>query len=196
MPKRFTFYIDDKIHFRCQLHSGRCRSNNLGGERCRNKTVIGTGLCWRHLLKEKNLRIKPSVYGLGLFAQASNVNAGDNDILFKKDDVIIEYGGDLINLNTLNERYGENTAPYGVQMQGDNKYNDAACKRGIGSLVNHAPTARRNARFSFSRQGGVLQIKATKNIRNNKEILINYNEGAKSNNRYRFNEVGVRHVTK
>ena len=85
------------------------------------------------------------------------------------------------------ERYGSYTAPYGIQIS-KRQNEDGALHRGIGSLVNHPPhNGRSNARFSVSKQRIVLV--ATKNIRNNQEIFVNYGRD------YRFNELAT-HKTK
>lgn len=173
MPKRFNFYIDNNKHFSCVLQSLRCESFSNAGTRCKNKTVIGTSFCWRHLLRDKQVRIKPSQYGLGLFAM--NTNKGEKERIFKANDVIVKYDGELITEEEKNRRYENETAPYGVLMR-NNSINDGACRRGVGTLINHGTGAKENARFSYTRNGE-LQIKALKNIYNNREIFINYNRG-------------------
>jgi hypothetical protein len=194
MPKRFKFLINDEVQFSCFLQSVRCEADSISGDRCRNKTVIGTGLCWRHLLREKKVRIKNSDYGLGLFAM--DTTAEENGIVFRENQTIVKYNGEIINREQLQERYGDHTAPYGAQMREHNRINDGACRRGVGTLVNHGNANRENAKFSFSRNGD-LQIKATKIIRNGREIFINYNKGnQRGDARYLFDEPGVRHTTK
>lgn len=173
MPKKFNFYINNEKHFSCKLQSVRCTSISNGGNRCKNKTVIGTSFCWRHLMRDKQVRIKQSEYGLGLFAL--NPNKGERERIFKEGDTIVKYDGEIISQDERRERYNDQTAPYGVQMR-DNTVNDGACRRGVGTLVNHSTGPRENARFSFTRNGE-LQIKAIKNIYNNREIFINYNKG-------------------
>ena len=190
MPRRFTIFLDNDRTFSCQLQSVRCVSNKLNGERCKNKTVIGTPRCWRHLLKENRVRIKETEqHGLGLFAMDPN-NINGNHRVFKTNDVIVKYDGEIISFDERNTRYENKTAPYAVLMN-DGTINDGACRRGVGSLINHAPQGQANARFSFSRNENELQIKAIKNIRNGSEIRINYNAG--KGPRYNFN---VEHYTK
>lgn len=192
MPKNFKFYVDHALTFRCQLQSHRCESNNNNGRRCGNKSVIGTPVCWRHLLKHYHVRIKESQYGKGLFAM--DTTKDDNAVIFKRNDTIVQYEGEILNRNELNNRYGRRTAPYAVQ-QADDRYIDSACHRGVGSLINHAPEAQSNCRFSYGRNNNI-QVKATKNIRNNRELFLNYNKGVRRNEqRYLFNEEGVNHTT-
>jgi hypothetical protein len=192
MPKKFKFFVNNAITFQCQLQSVRCDADSNNGNRCKNTSVIGTPLCWRHLLKLKKVRILDSQYGKGLFAMDST--KGQNDIVFRENQTIVQYEGERLRANEVERRYGINTAPYAVDL--GNGYIDSACLRGVGSLINHAPQAKRNCRFSFPRAGGI-QIKATKNIRNNKELFLNYNEGhERGDNRYKFVEQGVRHNTR
>ena len=193
MPKQFKFYVNNAISFQCRLQSVRCESDSNNGTRCKNRSVIGTPLCWRHLLKNNKVRIMDSEYGKGLFALDNT--KGPNDIIFRSGQTIVQYEGEMLRVNELEERYGRFTAPYAVKVN-NNSIIDSACIRGVGSLINHAPENRKNCRFSYPRNGG-LQIKATKNIRNGRELFINYNAGnPRGEARYRFNEPDVRHVTR
>ena len=202
MPKRFKFFIDDELHFACNLTSHQCSAIKPNQQQCSKRTVIGTDMCWTHLLYRKNLRIKSSNVaggGKGLFAL--DPKREDDDILFRAGDRIIFYGGDIISNPELDRRYGEYTAPYGVQIQGVDGngrqlYRDTACDRGIGSLANHGNSRRENARFSFG-NNGVLNLKANKIIRNGKEIFVNYNRGATRGDptRYILNEAGIEYKT-
>jgi hypothetical protein len=113
---------------------------------------------------------------------------------FKKGDVICKYGGEFINAHTLNDRYGENTGPYAMELRANpGLYQDCACKRDIGGLANSALRKRdNNAEFYISTAAPIRQVKlrAIKNIKNNNEILIDYG------NEYLMNEPGVHHTTK
>ena len=200
MPKRFKFFIDDELHFACNLKPHQCSAIKPNRQQCSKRTVIGTDMCWTHLLYRKHLRIKSSNVaegGKGLFAL--DPKRGDNDIIFKTGQTIIFYGGDIISKPELDRRYGVYTAPYGVEIQGvdgngEQRYRDTACDRGIGSLANHGNSRKENARFSM---GNVLNLKATKNIRNGQEIFINYNKNVPRNDptRYILNEAGIESKT-
>lgn len=193
MPKQFKFYVNNDIMFQCRLQSVRCEADSIDGNRCKNKSVIGTPICWRHLLKNKKVRIMDSEYGKGLFALDPTTEP--NAVIFRTGQTIVKYEGEVLRTAEVERRYGEYTAPYAAKMN-DNNIIDSACLRGVGSLINHAPEARKNCRFSYPRNGG-LQIKATKNIRNGRELFINYNAGnQRGEPRYLFNEAGVRHTTK
>ena len=193
MPKNFRFYVNHAMTFECQLESQQCEGINRRGNQCRNRCVIGTPKCWHHLLKENKVRIKPSQFGKGLFAM--DIDKGANEIVFKKNQTIVQYTGEIINRDELERRYGVHTAPYAV-AKSDNEYIDSACSRGVGSLINHQQEARANCRFSYTRNGGI-QVKATKNIRNGQELYLNYNKGvARGEQRYLFNEDGIEHSTR
>ena len=104
----------------------------------------------------------------------------ENAIVFKVGSKIIEYDGELVDSETLQERYGDETAPYGIHINRD-RFEDGALHRGVGTLVNQSPrAAMTNARFGVSRNRIVLF--ATKNIRNGQEIYVRYG------NEYRFDE--------
>jgi len=180
--KKFTFINhDEETKFECNLESHRCSGKTKNGSQCKRKCVIGFEYCYSHLLSVKNLRIKPAEFGKGLFAQKRK--AEENEILFRKGDKIIEYKGETIDQNELDERYGDNTAPYGMRINKDTMI-DAACKRGIGSLANHSARKANATYIEIRTQGKITGVKivANKNIRNNTEILVNYGRD------YRFNE--------
>ena len=193
MPKQFKFYVNNDIMFQCRLQSVRCKADSNNGNRCKNNSVIGTSMCWRHLLKNKKVRIMNSQYDKGLFAL--DPTKEPNAVIFRTGQTIVKYEGEVLTTDEVEQRYGQYTAPYAAKVNNNNII-DSSCLRGVGSLINHAPQARKNCRFSFTRDGG-LQIKATKDIRNGRELFINYNEGnLPGEPRYRFNEAGVRHTTR
>ena len=194
MPQQFTFMVDGATRFQCTLASEQCTAKNAStNQQCRNRSVIGVPLCWQHLKSQKHLRVKESTIagaGRGLFAQDSG--SGDNDIVFRKDDVIVAYSGDVIDNAELERRYGEYTAPYGIMLsRQSDKYEDAACRRGVGSLVNHSP-ANANVKLSVVARNGrhYAQLKATRPIRNGRELFTNYGRD------YRFQEPGAAYMTK
>ena len=190
--KTFKFFIDDQVHFSCRLKSIQCEARNADGHQCKKRSVVGTPLCWIHLLHQKHLRIKPSRYGQGLFA--SDPKKGEHAVVFRKGQTIIEYGGDVIDETEIIRRYDGFTAPYGVGI-GENVYKDGACNRGIGGLANHrSPSQRPNAHFGFTRNN-VLVLIADEPIKNNQEIFIDYNKGSRGK-RYIFHDPKVRYSTK
>jgi hypothetical protein len=199
MPYKFYFFINDEQKFECSLKCVRCSHiNESTGQRCKNKVCIGTPICHVHLTTDHNLKIQESTIpnaGKGLFAW--DRHADEKDIIFKKDQAIIEYTGDIVTSAELKERYDKYTAPYGLASNFEGLFIDAACDRSIGSLANKPlQSSQSNAKFYYSRtrnEDGTYtnkaKIRATKNIRNGQEILISYGRG------YKFNEP-VRHLTK
>ena len=68
-------------------------------------------------------------------------------VVFRKGEVVVYYGGDQCSEKTMNERYGEFTAPYGFEgggKKGSKTNYDGACNRGLGTLVNHKPDLKAN----------------------------------------------------
>lgn len=193
MPKKFKFIVDNETQFQCDLQSQRCTANT-NNARCRNKTVIGLGLCWQHLLRERHLRVLDTQYGKGLFAMRRGFP--QDEIIFRPGEFITEYNGEDIDREELDARYGQYTSPYGNSKRQQNQYEDGACQRGIGTLVNHGNANLSNAEFRYFRDGSI-KIIASKIIRNGRQILVNYNAGNRRRaDRYRFDEPGVRHYTR
>jgi hypothetical protein len=185
MPYKFHFHgydendSSDDEDFECRILSERCIGQTKNRTRCKNRVIIGVPYCWCHLASVKHLKIKESLIpnsGKGLFVQ--DKSKGNDEVIFKKNVNIIEYTGEIINEEQLIERYGKFTAPYG--LQNGQVYIDSACDRGIASLINHKPMTQTNVRFS--RYAGRINIKATKNIKNNRELFVCYG------NDYHFNE--------
>jgi hypothetical protein len=95
---------------------------------------MGLPFCFQHRVKELNIKVAPSTIpnaGKGLFADNGT---HDNAIVFEKNDKITTYYGDIVNRNTIIDRYGTSTAPYGLEIT-KNKYTDGAMKRGLGTLI-------------------------------------------------------------
>lgn len=176
--------------FQCNLKCDRCTETNKKGLRCKVKTCIGTPYCWQHLLSKHHLRILPSTLkeaGKGLFAMGK---AGDRAV-FRKNDVIIVYDGEVTTQQGVDQRYGEGddiTAPYAIDDVNGGVMEDAACRRGTGAIANHSDKAR-TINASIEIRDGRLALIATKNIGHNAEIWINYGHA------YRFDEAGVAHKT-
>ena len=172
--KTFTFYLDDKPYFTGTLTNSRCMSTRIDGTQCKNRTVIGADICWIHLLRKYNLAIRNSQYGKGLFAaSATNERYGLTEILFKKDQKVLEYTGDEIDNAECTNRYGTGTAPYAMQKH-KGLIIDAALYRGPASLANHSK--RPNAKAGITNRN-TITLTALKAIRNGDEITIDYNRG-------------------
>ena len=189
---KFVFKVNGDTRFQCKLKSHRCVETNAKGQRCKKRSVIGIPVCWIHLLNKKHLRIKettsvPQTKGKGLFAL--DRKESDNSVIFKKGQTIFAYEGQYINEATLDERYGEFTAPYAVMVKKD-RYIDSACERGVASLINHANNKRNvNAKFvvtrGANRKASGIKVVPIKDIRNDKEIFLDYGRD------YQFDEEDV-----
>ena len=198
MPKTFKFYESGQEldpRFSCTLQSQRCVATKGNGQgRCGNKTVMGVPVCWVHLLKDHKLRIAKSRIaeaGKGLFATKSrtinpNPQRTAENLVFRREEKIIEYVGDQINEQEMGRRYGNKTGPYALETRRDHIV-DAACKRAAAAFANHKPFAQANARFSRSPDGKIY-IRATKHIYDGDEIYLYYGSS------YKFND-GSQHRT-
>lgn len=187
MPYEFLFKIDDDVHWRCDLESIRCIDHTKAGTQCKRHCIIGSPYCFTHLKYNHHLTIKKSTIpnaGSGLFA--IDPKDQSHKVIFKTGETIARYKGEIINLQELNERYGEYTAPYTIQIS-NNRYEDASKIRGIGSIANTKPN-HNNATISIYQ--GYASIKATKNIYNNEEIFLSYGRA------FKLHEDGVSHETK
>lgn len=169
-------------YFDAPLKSKQCTETTKSGSRCKRKVVIGTPICFTHLKSKMFLEIANSTIpnaGKGLFARKPS--APNNAVVFEKGDFIANYDGQVISQEELLRRYNQNTAPYAVSLtKKSGLVEDAALSRGVGSLLSHKPRSA-NVRFSLGRNNRV-KIVATRNIKNNQELFVNYG------NDYRFDE--------
>ncbi len=182
MPYVFKYHRKcDDATFQCPVKRFQCEHVVGANTQCKRHQYIGFSLCYQHLAIDAHLKIAPATnpdHGKGLFATNGTSN---NDIVFNKDDRIIQYNGEVLNKAELDDRYGGNnkdTAPYGFQVN-NNKYVDSACLRSAGSLANHKPLQTANAKLYYSTGSGNVYIRATKNIKNNQEIFVNYGRSYK-----------------
>ena len=169
MVYTFEYSVNGQVTFRGDLRGQRCIGHCRNGRRCSRRSVIGCPYCFQHLKSDRHLRIKPSTIhnaGKGLFAEDST--QAPNAIIFRRNDNIVEYTGQNIDIDELNRRYHHHTAPYALQVRGDNDplYVDAATVRGVGSLSNHRAGNHQNARFVVNYQNNTARLRAIKNIRN------------------------------
>ena len=122
----------------------------------------------------------------------------ENAIIFKKGQFICRYDGEFIDEDELEDRYRDKTAPYGLMVK-RNEYIDSAGQRYIGSLINHKPKSQSNAEYIAvlnQRNNHYVNIKATKNIKNNTEIFVPYFQERQRGRIYELHEQGVSNTTK
>ena len=193
----FTYNRSDGTQFKCALKCMQCRGKMADGTRCPNTTCEHLPYCERHL-GEAGLQVKPSKYGLGLFA-TRHFNAGQ--IVCKYNSSLAsgksKQYGELLTQDQIDDRYGRafvdakgvrrdfDYAPYAVRSSGG-FFADAACSRSAASYANDysaASSLRRraqdrkqppNATFVKLKQPHVVAMKAVRNIRPGEEILCDY----------------------
>jgi hypothetical protein len=161
----------NEIVFEGDLKGHRCDGLKKDGTRCTRMIKIGHTFCFQH---RKNLKVEDSQLeeaGKGLWVRSKT--HGDDEIVFRKGDMITRYNGEIITPRVLKARYGQYTAPYGVELNNGNT-EDASLVRGLGSLINHKPTREANCELIQPRGRNYVVIKAKKNIRNNKELFLSY----------------------
>jgi hypothetical protein len=173
MPKYFHWHSPNN-EWDKQLSNFRCAGLNKNGVQCGRNVIIGLPLCFQHTASVYHLKIKKSTIpnaGMGLFA--FDKTKEPNDIVFKANQKICPYFGEVVTKEILDERYDIHTAPYGIVVSANqNKYEDGAIQRGIGSLLNHKVRSQTNCKFTNNYRH--ITISATKNIRNGQELFINY----------------------
>ena len=193
---RFRFLVNNALAFQCVLNCSQCTGTTVAGTRCKRRVCLATPFCFSHISSALQLKVAPSTIpnaGKGVFA--FNKTKGANEIIFRRNDIICVYGGEFISRAELDERYGDYTAPYGIEVN-HNLLQDGACTRSIGTLVNHKNRrADNNAEFYVStRNPGPhprqIKLRATKPIRNNQEIFVHYG------NNYIMNEENTNYTTK
>jgi SET domain-containing protein len=173
----FSFYdADNDRIFHSRMFSGRCQYIKANGQRCKRRCCIGIELCNTHLPMEKNLQIRQSNIanaGKGLFAHREG--AQPNAVIFKTGQKIINYEGEHLDGDELNERYQMLTAPYGVQTGNHDEYIDSALERGVGSTANTGiQKANCNCELAADVRNHRVSIKALKPIRQDEELLLYY----------------------
>ena len=113
--KYFHFHSDTH-NLDKRLKTIRCEFVKPNKQRCKNRCEMGLSYCWIHTLQQYKVRVEQSTIpnaGLGLFVQDNK--KGENDIIFRKGDIICPYNGEIITPEELIERYGNYTAPYGLK---------------------------------------------------------------------------------
>ena len=117
MPYVFRFLVNNVLEFSAPLETVRC-SATTNGRRCGRIVCIGLPFCWQHLELRKHLKIMPSpINKMGLFA--FNRSLQNDAIIFRRGEEICLYQGLLLTRDTLNEWYGEYTAPYAMVYNSD-----------------------------------------------------------------------------
>lgn len=169
----------NEVVFEGDLHTMRCEGINKNGGQCRRSVTIGLKKCFQH---RNGLKVADSGLehaGKGLWVRSKR--HGENEIVYRKDDIITRYNGEIISEEEVARRYGVLTAPYAVELRNGN-VEDASLFRGLGSLINHKPARETNCILYQGRGRNYIVIKAKKNIRNNTELFLSYGR------EYRFDD--------
>lgn len=194
----FYFEAPGVDKFTCDLKCMQCSHISASKKQCKRRVCSILPYCWQHLQMDVGLKVAKSripVAGKGLFAMK----------LFKKGDIIAKYNGELVSEAVLDKRYGDFTAPYGMQI--GNKFVDSACQRYVAAYANHmfsnnktilnppdpnrGPSDNRKRSYvgkvniRVEELNGDAYFVATQNIYPGQEIYINYG------NDYQFGEAGV-----
>ena len=183
----------------------QCSKIKTNGKQCKNKTPTLWKYCSVHMPREENLLVKESPYlqntlsakGIpphpsmkGLFAYAPHLPP--NDIVFTKGQHICDYGGETISRQDHDARLylqpnSTITSPYATTGLTRNTLVNASCERGLGSMINHCTDRRQNCSLKIHPKEGTVWIHADRDIKNNTELLINYNKGLRRGaGRYSF----------
>ena len=188
MVRYFHYHVPQQEHyFDAPIETCQCAQIKDDGLRCKRRVCIGMPYCYMHLKFKHFLCIKQSSIpnsGMGVFA--CNQKLPEGAIIFKKNERICYYDGEIISKEVLEDRYTKDyTAPYALEIN-KNRFEDGATHVGVGALINHKPMSKSNCRLSITggknRKG---QIIATKNIKNNTELFLNYGK------QYDLNQEGV-----
>jgi len=150
---------------------------------CNKDISIGLPYCERHTKEKYKVVVRESKIpngGLGLFAWHPRGYAP----VFAAGEWICPYHGEIKTNEEMEEKYpGKTVARYGIEIGDTGIFEDAAVRRGIGSLANHASGKFRgvgravNAEFIPRRMGGGeprVWLRAKDTIWSKEEIYANY----------------------
>ena len=142
---------------------------------CKRQTVVGCGICWQHLRKLHQLRIKKSTItvdgksiGKGIFAVTTH---DPERVIFKNGEHMIDNVGETIAEHEREHRHGNGTGPYcigGEDSFPDDGFGtplvDCAYTRGVTALAYHKPEPEANARYVFDEDRNMHTVPAIQDI--------------------------------
>jgi hypothetical protein len=148
--------------------SQRCGGLKRNGEQCAARTKHGS-LCWNHLQKEANLRIKKSVLipaaGKGLMAAGKD---------FKSKARVADYTGDL----SLDPDVDHGGSKYVVSLSnsGDVTLDAARSNTAPGRMINdpRGTGLRPNTTFVIDNRRKKVRIETTRPVKDQEEFLLSY----------------------
>ena len=166
-----------QTQFQCHLSCMRCKYTIPSThKRCARRVCVGVPYCFQHIRPAMNLRYGPStIPGIkGLFAWDASTKGAGKRCVFKRGQRIAYYTGERLTLAQTNTRYDyhtfDPTAPYAIRLS-DGSVVDAACCRGIGSLIND-PKGVAGASANVELDDDI--IRATDPIYNGEELFAEY----------------------
>jgi len=153
------------VQFECEMQTRQCASPTG----CKLRVRVGLPYCAAHLASLARLRITRSpIAGRGLFAWSPHCA-----VVFEKGDTVGVYDAEPVTNVELTRRYGNMTAPYGIESSARGWSFDAAGVRVAVSLANdpRGSGCRSNTRFTYTHPPRLV---ATRCIRHGQEILVSY----------------------
>lgn len=139
---------------------------------CEKSSKHGTK-CLVHTYKELKVKVSPSnIIGAGYGLIAYNGSHKSSEVIFKKNQKIMEYTG------TMKEEgdkiFGEGyllALKRGSLIDASNRYSSS-----VARYINTAGNSgfKNNARFSINRKNNQVNVVATMDIKNNEEIFVSY----------------------
>ena len=185
----FEYYIHEELNFSGLLTVMKCLDGN-----CNKIITIGLPYCSNHMQQNKKLIIKQinEIKGKGVFVYDHLKN--NNDIVFYKNQIIVDYNGETYNNDELINRYGDYTGPYAVnKFEKKNKlekeYIDCALHRYIGGMINCSDKYT-NPNVKLINCGEILCFVALYDLYNHTELVFDYG------NEYKMFEENSRYCTK
>ena len=188
----YTFSFNGNPAWTCPLVCARCTHANRSGRQCKNRSCFGTPFCWTHNKAEYGVQIKKSREadaGKGLFATKP----------FGASEWVCPLGGKQTSKYCIDLWYRGHgtTAPYvecdtstGRKVGARQRVcYDAACERGIGSMINTkaipgtlgpkiAPKSQHNcvaeARLPSEGGDGSIWMKTFKKVGAGEELFLFY----------------------
>jgi len=188
----------EDITFSCRLKKMHCEGLKANGKRCGRNTIRAHPYCWQHYQKiNKVIIAKSHVPDAGMGLYACDYTQPKGAIVFRKGDLICQYGGEHLTKSQLDTRYGSGgqVAPYTWQHPVSQEFYDSACKRWIGSFSNDPkgliPKTQSNAQIKYAEPSAssrerinqlryeplpnmVAGLYAKNNIMNGQEIYVSY----------------------
>jgi len=152
----------------------RCQAHRQDGTQCSKRTARGN-MCWQHA-QQDGLKIKKSaIAGLGLFAQKRYKD--QNEVIFKKGDVVAEYSGPHLSAADLKQadRAGKSLC-YAAEITKDVYVDGGSTTASAARFINDPKGSGKaaNVEWSVDRRNKKLKVKAKKNLQSGEEMLINY----------------------